>query len=53
MMLVWDNCALYNKHDSPVGRAGSRASARFEELWAQSGFTAHVRTALAAPSGPC
>ncbi|CAL8468016.1 g7554 [Coccomyxa elongata] len=38
MRQVWINCALFNHKDSPVGKAGSRADAKFEQLWAASGY---------------
>jgi hypothetical protein len=38
MRQVWINCALYNKKDTPVAKMGSRADAKFEQLWAASGF---------------
>ncbi|EIE20777.1 Bromodomain-domain-containing protein [Coccomyxa subellipsoidea C-169] len=38
MRQVWINCALYNHKDTVVGKAGSRADAKFEQLWAASGY---------------
>lgn len=38
MRQVWINCSLYNKKDTPVAKMGSRADAKFEQLWAASGF---------------
>ena len=36
MMLVWSNCALYNKPTAAVGQAGLNARKHFEELWERS-----------------
>ena len=35
-MLVWSNCALYNKPTAAVGQAGLNARKHFEELWERS-----------------
>lgn len=38
MRQVWINCALFNHKDTIVGKIGSRADAKFEQLWAASGY---------------
>ena len=43
MMLVWSNCALYNKPTSAVGVVGIQARAKFEELWLKSGMETGLR----------
>lgn len=35
---MWINCALYNKKETPVAKIGSRGDAKFEQLWAASGY---------------
>ncbi len=35
---MWVNCALYNKKETPVAKLGSRGDAKFEQLWAASGY---------------
>ena len=55
-MLVWSNCALYNKPDSHVGKAGIQARLKFEDLWRDSGLEAglrHPRRSTAGKSGQC
>ncbi|KAK9901605.1 hypothetical protein WJX75_004329 [Coccomyxa subellipsoidea] len=38
MRQVWINCSLFNHKDTVVGKIGSRADAKFEQLWAASGY---------------
>lgn len=38
MRQVWTNCSLFNHKDTVVGKIGSRADAKFEQLWAASGY---------------
>lgn len=46
--LLWANCAKYNGPGTPIRRLGARGEAKFDELWASSGFdTARHRRATA------
>lgn len=54
MRLVWTNCFLYNKKGDFVEKLGQRASQKFENYWAMSGFADEPRSkrataGLAAP----
>ena len=35
---VWENCFKFNKKDTFVGKVGSKADEKFEQLWAGSGY---------------
>ena len=57
VMLVWSNCALYNKPDSACGRVGIQSRIKFEELWAESGLESGLRhprrSTAGTPDWPC
>ncbi len=38
MRQVWENCFKFNKKDTFVGKVGSKADEKFEQLWAGSGY---------------
>ena len=38
MRQVWENCFKFNKKDTYVGKVGSKADEKFEQLWAGSGY---------------
>ena len=35
---MWENCFKFNKKDTYVGKVGSKADEKFEQLWAGSGY---------------
>ena len=38
MRQVWENCFKFNQKDGFVGKIGSKADEKFEQLWAGSGY---------------